>query len=66
MTRNGDKWASGEPNGNKKEDCSYVNINQKDAYERLPIAYPEHKIPKLGDISCETKLTIICQRRVIP
>ena len=66
MTRNGDKWASGEPNGHKQEDCGYVIINQKDAYERHPRLYPEHKIPKLGDISCETKLTIICQRRVIP
>ena len=66
MTRNGEKWGAEEPNGDKQEDCAYVKINNKAAYEKYPFAYAQHKIPKLGDVSCETKLTIICQRKAIP
>ena len=65
MTSNMGKWAKGEPNGHKEEDCCYLKINAKLAFERWPRVYPDHNIPKIGDIDCEKKLTVICQRRVI-
>ena len=62
MTQSHEKWAENEPNGHKSEDCAVLLINDIGQYYSSPYLYEEHKYPKMNDVNCDTKLTIICQR----
>ena len=64
MTQSRGKWAKNEPNGHKSEDCAVLSINDKGKYESYPYTYREHKYPKMNDVNCDTKFTIICQRKI--
>ena len=64
MTLHQGKWEKDEPNGHKKEDCSYLKINSKQLYEWAEgLAFADQKFPKIHDITCDEKLTIICMRK---
>jgi len=64
MTQSREKWGENEPNGHKKEDCAVLLINNKKDYDQYPSLYSEHKYPKINDVNCDRKFTIICQRKV--
>ena len=64
MTQSRGKWAENEPNGHKSEDCAVLLINDKAKYDRSPYLYGKHKYPKMNDADCDTKFTIICQRKI--
>ena len=66
MTQSRKLWGENQPDGNKREDCGFIMINSKHLYEKYPHSNPEHKFPLIADINCAEKLTIICQRKVIP
>ena len=59
MTQSREKWAENEPNGHKSEDCTVLLIN-----DNSPYSYEENKYPKMNDVNCDTKFTIICQRKI--
>ena len=64
MTQSRGKWAENEPNGHKSEDCAVLLINDKAKHDRSPYLYGKHKYPKMNDADCDTKFTIICQRKI--
>ena len=63
MTMHKGKWRKDEPNGHKKEDCSFIRVNSK-WFESFTTMYQDEKFPKICDINCEEKLTIVCMRKI--
>ena len=49
-------WVDGEPNGHEVENCACLTYVKAVNYDV--------NLPKLVDINCEEKLTIICQREL--